>query len=95
MQNGWHEGTISSDVINKNGKTIKVLKWTNKAGKKWNLEIEPEDVREGDYVILNTDKSNPYYNKGIKHRTFKFIIDEYGQAKGFHFGSTYYERVSQ
>jgi hypothetical protein len=93
-QNGWHEGTISSDVTNKNGKTIQVLKWTNKAGKEWNLEIEPEDVREGEYVILNTDKSNPYYSKGFAYRTFKFMVDEQGQVKGFYFGSGYYKRVS-
>lgn len=93
VQNEWHVGRITSDIIEKNGRNVSVLRWTNNAGKSWTLEANPQGDRKGAYVILNTDDSNPYFDKGFEYRTFKFLVDEYGQAKGFEFGSTYYKRV--
>lgn len=79
VENDWHVGKI--EINNRAGAAQ--LKWTNKAGRSWNLI--PDLKQE----ILRTDRTNPYFDTG--QREFR-IKKRDGKIVGFEFQNTLYVR---
>jgi serine/threonine protein kinase/formylglycine-generating enzyme required for sulfatase activity len=91
--NDWHRGAIS-ETKDKEGKDV--LRWTNAAGKSWQLT---PDLPNG---VLNTGPDNPYFNNfnDVATRVFTLELSRDGngeylpQVQSFRFGGAEFVRKS-